>query len=795
MNLRKNGFAYIAAVLILGLLSFMGLFLMQSSSEEYSQAAMSVYSTITQQIAEAAADECFLALEEQFRDPSNLGKMGPLLRQGREAKFFPEKTGLNPSLLDILPDFAPYVTQTNYLISHHITRANFFIESIKASIMDFRPIDYRPINLPSCIYRPKDRQNPYWSSMSNDFQLSLGITVIAGYKVGRRKHKVKYQVTRDIKIINVGPIARNYTLFSIFGPDLRNIQDEILNDFQKGNGRLVLWNHPYQSRVYLHGPAVIGIENPDYDPSLPERFQWAFTKKDPNGRPGINHAFQYSITYNGLSYIPFPARALWEPKKIFGGSVAGLDFINDLQDMTEAEKLAFKNNTYIRGFIPRGDREIWSQVNEFLSSFGDANTKDYLRGRRVKQLFLPAGPFCRFPWRYVPDRVPSYFEPNRIAESWPNPDPHIRIEHRWVPGDDSYDKETKIYAELLHFKIIKGFELMQVGYPQLRYPEFSLCYGNHRDPETIGEKFIEIFSSLARSCWYVVTTPARWTLTGLESVYRSIVKPRDPTIPGGIDERNHINLYPTNFKDFNLATTLRLKSVRDIPKDPQDGKTWILDGVYSLDSFITDEDVLYRGKGIIYVGIYNPNASPDGNFVIRGNILKAPNYRDSSHLTLVYYPRSIDSQTGEFGGWPDFDRAQIVIDGHGKVIEASVFSLAGIRTRSGIISDEELISLGLNPAETTKKWMTNFKAPQLAQLQSKVNMIVGNYVTYFVKKSRLDGDLWIMHDILSPFYAKKDQSGVYIIKEDLDESDELLMHTVHLSPKIQHMYISGASDE
>ncbi len=789
--MKRRGFAYIIAVLILGLLAFMGLFLMQSSSVEYSQAALSVYATMSQQIAEAAADECFLALEEQFRDPSAAGKMGPLLNQGKDAKFFPERTALNPSLLDILPDFAPYVTQTNLLLSQHMTRAGFFVEKIRAKIMDYRPIDCRPLNSPNCVYKPKDRQTSFNGPMALDYQLSLGLDVTVGFKQGSKSHKFLYQITRDMKIVNVGPIARNYTMFTIFGPDPRNHQTEIKNDFQLGNGRLVLWNHPYQSRVYLHGPAVIGIENPDYAPTDKPAYQWAFTRKDPNGKPGPNQAFQYSVTYNGLSYLPFPARALWEPKKMFGNDIL-VETLNDLKDMSESEKKMFGYNTYLKGFIPRGDQNIWASISDFLSSSVDSTTKDYVRGKRVKQLFLPAGPYCRFPWRYVPDRVPSYFEPNRIAENWPDPDPHLRIEHRWVPGDPKYDAETKIYGETLHFRLIRGPEAMQVGYPIERWPEFSLCYGNHRNPESWGDRFGEFFARIGRTCWNMVTYAPRWALTGLEAGYRAIFQPRDPSVPGGIDETNHLNLYPTNYKDFNKVTTIRMKGVDDIPKDPVDGKTWILDGCYSLDSFVTRGDVLYRGKGIIYVGMYSNEGSADGNFVIRGSILKDPAHRQTSHLTLVYYPVQIDRATGRVG-WPDFDRAQMVIEGHGKVIQASVFSMAGIRTTTGTLLDDEYRALGMDPAATPKVWSEKFKAEQLTQLQSKVNSIMGNYVNFFVKKARLDGDLWVMHDINSPFYFKDEGNGVYTIKADYDEKDELMVHSVHLSPKIQHLCFLGAT--
>jgi hypothetical protein len=61
MNRRdRKGFAYVVAVLILGLLAFMGLFLHKQHCE-YSHASMSVYRTITRQLAEVAADSfCFI---------------------------------------------------------------------------------------------------------------------------------------------------------------------------------------------------------------------------------------------------------------------------------------------------------------------------------------------------------------------------------------------------------------------------------------------------------------------------------------------------------------------------------------------------------------------------------------------------------------------------------------------------------------------------------------------------------------------------------------------------------------
>jgi len=788
--MNRKGFAYVIAVLILGLLAFMGLFLKQSSSVEYSQAGLSVYSTMAQQIGEAAADEVFLSLEEMFRDGGTTGKKGPLLRQGKGAKFFPDNPGLNPELLDILPEFAPFVTQTNYLMSNHMTRAGFFVEKIRAKIMDYRPIDSRPINSLKCVYQPRDRKKSFNGPLALDYMLTLGLEVTVGFRQGTKSHRFLYQISRDMKIINVGPIGRNYSLFNLFGPDPRNQQTEIKTDLQLGKGRLVLWNHPYQSRVYMHGPAVVGIENPDYAPTDKPSYQFAFSRKDPKGLPGNNHAFQFSDTYNGLSYLSFPARALWEPKKLIGNNIL-LETKNDLAEMNESEKRMFGYNTYKKGFIPMAGTNIWQSIGSFLSSYSDSTTKDYIRGKRVKQLFLPGGPFCRFPWKYVPERTPANYSPNIIAEAWPDPDPNLRIEHRWVESDSKYHDETKIYAETLHFELVKTGDIMNAGYPQEKYPEFSLSYGNHRNPESLGGKFGEFFKKIGRASWNLVSFPARWAFTGIGAGIRAIFAPKDPSVPQGIDETNQLNLYPTNYKDFNKATTIRMRGLGDIPTDPIDGKTLILDGCYSLDSFITKGDILYRGCGIIYVGIFDRDKFPDGNVIIRGSILKDPAHRLDSHLTLVYSPTVVDKATGR-ESWPDFDRAQIVIEGSGRVIQASVFSMAGIRTTTGILEDDDYKALNMDPMATPKVWGEKVGRAQIDQLQSKVNSIVGNYVNGFMKKARLDGDLWIFHDVNSPFYFRDMGSNIFNIKSDYDEKDELLVHSVHLSPKIQHLFFSGA---
>ncbi|HNW36461.1 MAG TPA: hypothetical protein PKM25_16100, partial [Candidatus Ozemobacteraceae bacterium] len=89
------------------------------------------------------------------------------------------------------------------------------------------------------------------------------------------------------------------------------------------------------------------------------------------------------------------------------------------------------------------------------------------------------------------------------------------------------------------------------------------------------------------------------------------------------------------------------------------------------------------------------------------------------------------------------------------------------------------------------QWNTKLKLPELRQ---SINAIYGNYVNFFMKKSRLDGDLWIFHDINNPMYFTHDTSAnTWLIKSTYTEADEIAAHAVVMSPRIQHMHFSGVT--
>jgi hypothetical protein len=754
--------------MILGLLAFMGFFLMQSSSAEYSQAALSCYATSAMQLAEAATDEAFFHLEEELAG----AKKAELLKQCEHSTlpYEPNDTaGHVPSLTGQFPDLAPYVTQANGLTLTHYRRQGLKVESILVNLDSVRPIDHSWFALEDCVYRPKDRLQSFNTKMSRDFQLGLTLTTTVSLRVGTKKRKFVMQSSRDVKVVNVGPIGRNYSLYSCIGIDLR-VQDDVYNDLSRGNGRLVLWNIPFQSRVYVHGPAVIGVENPDRYET--DNDDGAFIVNNPDVYPGVNHAFQYDVTYAGLSYLPYPGRALWKKNSMFGGPT-----MEDLAEMTADEQAMYKHNTYkFKGYIPKLNSS-WSELSAWVN-FG----KEYIRGHAKKQVFLPAGPFCRLPWRFVGEKPPNWN--NQINDGFPRPSNEMKLEHRFMRDDDSVNDNTRIYSDLRRFRLYQLGTLVASqkfsGYPQPVMPEFSLSYGNPRDSEGILDSIWILTENVFKTFWDAVSAAPRMLYIGGESLVRLIIKPKDPTVNQEVDFNKVKNFFPNNFKSFPKAAVRKFRDVSEIPVD-KDG-VWLLDGLYWLDFFQTPGDVVYKGKGVIFVGDWVPNRQG----TIRGNILR---YRDpanptspgENHLTLVYYPMP---GTGTLPEDPAYlNQCQLVIEGKGKIIEASVFSFAGIRSEGGTLTDQEYLSMGMNPNLPTKKWQVDFNL-----LQSKVNSICGNYVNFFMKKHRLNGDLWVFHETNNPFYYNSQTNQ---LKAVYGEADEVMAHTVHFSPKPQHMAYSG----
>lgn len=798
--MNRRGFAYLVAVLILGLLAFMGIFLMQSSSAEYSQSAVSVYRTMARQLAEAAAEEAFVLLEERFKDKTDTGFFQQLLWQASGSRTPKEGggTGLNPTLLQDFTDLKDKVTQTLTLQNYHMTRAGFEIEKVIPSLKDVRPIDQGPLNNEKSYYRSPDRLTGFDNHYSKDWYLTLKIDVtVALHK--RRKLKIDYTISRDVKVLNLGPIAKNFTLFSILthripGGGAAVVQGAINSEMNTPDipgGRLVLWNQPFQSRVYLHGPSIIALENPEF--KTDRAGKGAYNLGDPgNSIPGPNSAFQYSDTFFGFSYYPTIGRAIFPPEStlrsiglLFGISEPKPDK-GDSADMASNYPNFGAHSTVKGGFLPSRDISFWEKLKT-VDANGIQDT--YFRGTNVYQKFLPAGPFCRTPWKYVsaasdgedrylPNSTADYSETSK--KQFPTDDEFLRLEHRWLKDDPDVAANSAIRSRVFEVKI--NNVTSNLSYKILNDQVFSLSYYNDPDPGTLLSRFGGVFGTLSERLWNRMTLPFQ--------AIGAIVAPLLPSgeesyVSAGV-EQNFENLFPENFK-FNMRNiaTRKMKDQEEIPRD-ENGR-WILNGVYWLDSLQVDMPVVYVGTGTIVVTKFDP-AKP---LKIKGSIVSlkaADKCTPLGHLNLIYHPYN-SSVT-------DTTERMLSIEGSGITIEASLFSCYGIKTTEGNILDPT--SIGADPSQTLAQWGAN---GFFTKLKTVTNIVLGNYINFYMNKNKQTGDLWVIHNMNSPVYFNQPSANDYqSVQQGIDASEEgrrayeLKVHEFFMSPKIQHVSTIGGSD-
>lgn len=803
--MNRRGFAYVVAVLILGLLAFMGIFLMQSSSAEYSQSAISVYRTMARQLAEASAEEAFVMLEERFKDKSEGSPFQLLLHQAASSQT-PKNggvTGLNPTLLGDFSDLKDKVTQTLTLKDYHMTRAGFEIEKILPSIKDLRPIDQGPLNDPKNYYRSPDRTNGFDNQYSRDWYLTLQIDVTVALQK-RRKLKIDYSISRDVKLLNLGPIARNFTLFSILthripSADPATIQNVIrteMNSPDTPGGRLVLWNQPFQSRVYMHGPSIIALENPELAKDRPGF--GAYNLYDPdNSMPGPNQAFQYSDTFFGFSYYPTIGRAIFPPDSalhslglIFGLSQPKPDK-GDSTDLASNYPGFGAHSTVKGGLLPSRDIGFWEKLKT-IDSNGIQDT--YFRGTNVNQKFLPGGPFCRTPWKYVsplfdgedrylPNSTADYSE--AAKKNFPEDDEYLKLEHRWVKEDPEIAKASKIYARTYKVQLNNVTNSIKSP-PSEELLEFSLSYYNDPEPETLLGKIGGVFSNLGEKLWNRICLPFEAVSVLASPLITKIFGSGEDSYVSATTEQNFENLFPENFK-YNMRgiATRKMKDQEDIPRD-EEGR-WILNGVYWLDSFQVEMPVTYIGTGTIVVTRFDP-AKP---MKIKGSIVcvKAEDKcTPLGHMNLIYHPyKSSVADTTE---------RMLSIEGSGITIEASVYSCYGIKTTDGNITNPA--SVGMDPSQTLAQWKAN---GFFGKLNNLTNIIMGNYINFYMNKDKQRGDLWVIHNINNPLYFNSPTANNYeIVQTAIDASEagrneyEMKVHEFFMSPKIQHVSTIGGSD-
>ena len=843
---NRKGFGFIVAIGMLGLLAFMGLFLMQSSSTEYSQTSISVYRTMGRQLAEAAADEACVLLEERFKDKTNFGYFDQFIEQAATSgpRSTNGPTGQNPFKTNDFNNLKDDLMQTSALIKYHVTRAGFVLEKVLPTIKDLRPIPQGPLDNRNCYYLPTDRTSknytefyPFDTERSKDWYCSLQIEVTLSL-AKQKTTKINYTVSRDVKLLNVGPIGRNYTFFSVLGPYIDVTQSEgmvtsylhnrLNAQLSKEEGRLFLWNVPFQSRIYMHGPAVIKLENSNLvnypnsfsDPTYIEKdagkgsggrgpgaFLNPSTDSDDECGPGLNMAYQYDDSFYGFSYYPDKSRGVFPGKTLWQKWFVTSDTKEDTTDLdVYYNKSGVTHATITKGgHYPKTSTSFFNKMQMFISAKVDEH---FFVGEAEHQKFLPAGPFCRTPWRYVPEVPPSsgsYFKPNQKEPEpcdFPEEDNKIRIEHRWDPKEENNDfgEATKIYSLVTDIKYIPTLNIIDHSEKD-QYTEFCVNYYNNPDPEGFWAKLKVGAAHMFKGIANLMTFNIRVLISAGDSIFRRISAFNKLGELGPEDEDQCINLFPTNFKyKYTNVVTRTFNSIEEIPLDEE--KNWKIDGVYWMNAFTLERSVHYVGTGTF---IITGNAKT-GPLTFKGSLTAARDSNDNprGHLTIFYYPAISNLKSKLTTDYKKTcEENMLILDG-GVTLEASVFSLLGVRSVNGFNATmQDFINVGMNPRDTLAQWAEATNGNPLNALLGNDstghgNVIKGNYCNYYIPLDVQGDDLWVIHDNENNLMFKE-EAGKYLLYQDYMDYDESyrkeyekLAHEFFLSPKIQHIGITGA---
>ncbi len=814
---NKNGFTYVVAIGILGLLAFMGIFLMQSSSAEYSQTSMSVYRTMGRQLAEAAADEAVVQLEELLKNKGDDGFFKALIQQAatsgpsREIKGKRGKTGLLTSFGNDFNDLKNYVTQTNQLINLHVTRAGFTVDKVLPTIKDLRPIPQEVLDDLDNYYRPTDRDKGFdyineELNYSRDWYGTLQIDVTLSLNK-KPKATFNYQIRKDFKLLNLGPTARNYSYYSILGilinhnlpmASLNNEMGNQLSTLEKG--RLFLWNLPFQSRVFLHGPAVIELENPNYE--LDTQYKGGYKIPDDLEGPGANLAFQYSDTFFGFSYLIDTRRCIFPQKHFWEWFTSKYEDKGDSESLGALYSPFISKATYIGGTLADRSAGFLDKLSGLVTN---GYTDNFYVGRAVHQKFLPAGPFCRTPWRYVaptPEASSPSWNNIKSAENltFPKTDNRIRLEHRWDPEDDSVEKNTNIFCGVFALKYknkLIGEETISVN-QNIKYDDFSLTYYNEEEADTFLEKLGGALTSFGKNVFHAVASPFEMGFSLIQDAFSHFKADENPT-EVTVEKQNR-NLYPTNYKfKCKRMATRRLKDENCIPRDEEGN--WILNGVYWMESLKITGDVTYVGTGTLFV--------ENCPVVISGNVMAYRGPNDDGppqgHLNIFYHPVQSYNGSGFYSevnnvNYSALEKRMLIIE-NGSCVEASIYSLCGIKSKNGLnIPLEDFVDkYNMNPKDFWVKdgpWDHSI----IKVKEGGANMVYGNYVNYFAMLNQQDDDLWVVHHDSNSFYCEPSEMGGVVLVQDLLDTDdnkrleyEMKSHEFFMSPKIQSVGIKRGS--
>jgi hypothetical protein len=106
----------------------------------------------------------------------------------------------------------------------------------------------------------------------------------------------------------------------------------------------------------------------------------------------------------------------------------------------------------------------------------------------------------------------------------------------------------------------------------------------------------------------------------------------------------------------------------------------------------------------------------------------------------------------------------------------------------------------MDPSQTLTQWVEN--GFNFGSLSGMTNIIMGNYINFYMNKDQQLGDLWVVHNMNSRLYFNQPTTNQYqIVQEAIDASPagrnayEMMVHELFMSPKIQHVSTIGGSDD
>ncbi|MFC1744232.1 hypothetical protein ACFL35_09560 [Candidatus Riflebacteria bacterium] len=620
----------------------MGVLLSYNASQELDQTSQAVFRAICLQLAEAACEEAAGIL---LTDKANRAWRTGIYEIATTSDIGKNGSRNSPKLLGSNPyaggDITDQCKHTKELCENY---AGYFgkytLEGVEVYLRGIQPIIYPATYMNADnYYRPKDRGfldtggRPFITEPEKhrDWQGQFEILARVSHRgVGATSHTI-----RDIKIVNVGPLARQYSLFSMFGPaNAWDVQNDlniggvlfINNNKKKGKNAALAVYDDDRARVYLRGPYLVKVEA-----------NTAYSKSQFEDRPYNNIVYDVqSKSYKSWSLMPEP-RSLWD----------------------------FKGT----GHIPTEQNK-----NLFFDIFKGAwkGGEKYYRGSIEKQRFIPSaynlwgrprGP--KFEKKLFKKTIDAHFDNDKNSYG---------IEHHWDPKDKSVEKKHRIMGVYRRATVWPGFINFPVKefFEELRFTRIKPSWWKN------------LFSALKRIVlpWNPLATITgnAWSwikgLFGGKSFSVSSIKMR--------------NTLPTNYKSFKQAAVRSVPDLtwlyaKDDPLTPKDESLYYfptgqtdktahlpLNGIYWItDKCNINRETTFTGKGMVI------STSTKNKMTIEKSI-QPPVPPAGEILCLLYHPQK---GMGEFGN-PDKD--QLYLKGKALYLnQVSLFSIFGLKTDPG----------------------------------------------------------------------------------------------------------------